>query len=234
MLELLPYPFGGATKAGVCEEGEAAATSAAEHWVRPKEFRRWYTKKVKPRFLAAGLIVALVPALWVAQWIVTKNRPQERPNVLMFLTDDQPSQSLSVMPKTTAWFGRSSTRFTNSFVTTPLCCPSRASIFTGRYSHNHGVWTNSEVQQVADLDQRTTFQYQLGKAGYRTALFGKYLNAWDVARDPPFFDEWAIFSHSSTANYGQEEWNVDNEITTVEGYSSDLMGGRAEHLIRER
>ncbi len=177
-------------------------------------------------------MLAMIPALWVAQWVVTKSRPQERPNVLLFLTDDQPRPSLSAMPKTTSWFGRSSTRFMNSFVTTPLCCPSRASIFTGRYSHNHGVETNSEVEEVTSLDQRTTFQYHLDRAGYRTALFGKYLNTWEVERRPPYFDEWAIFPHSVSANYGEGEWNVDGEIRSVEEYSSDLLGGRAEHLIR--
>lgn len=177
-------------------------------------------------------MLALIPALWVTQWVITKNRPQERPNVLMFLTDDQPSKSMNVMPKTTAWFGRSSTRFKNSFVTTPLCCPSRASIFTGRYSHNHGVVTNSDVEEVNRLDQRTTFQYHLSRVGYRTALFGKYLNAWNLERRPPYFDEWAIFAHSATADYGREEWNVDNRYGLVDGYSSDLIRGRAEHLIR--
>lgn len=177
-------------------------------------------------------MLAMIPALWVAQWVVTKSRPQERPNVLMFLTDDQPTPSLSVMPKTTAWFGRSSTNFTDTFVTTPLCCPSRASIFTGRYSHNHGVVTNSDEKEVDGLDQRTTFQYHLDRAGYRTAMFGKYLNTWDLERRPPHFDEWAIFQHSATANYGQGLWNVDHEIGPVEEYSSDLLGERAEHVIR--
>jgi len=187
---------------------------------------------VKSRLLAAGVMLALIPALWAVQWAVTKSRSQERPNVLMFLTDDQPLPSLSALPKTTAWFGRSSTRFTNSFVTTPLCCPSRASIFTGRYSHNHGVVTNSDVEQVTGLDQHTTFQYHLDRAGYRTALFGKYLNSWELERRPPYFDEWAMFTHSADANYGEGEWNTDGEIAPVKEYSSDLIGARADHLIR--
>ncbi|MDQ3752257.1 MAG: sulfatase [Actinomycetota bacterium] len=187
---------------------------------------------MKWRLLVAGGMLVMIPALWLVQWAITKNRPQERPNVLMFLTDDQPSQSMHVMPKTTGWFGQSSTRFTNSFVTTPLCCPARASIFTGRYSHNHGVASNFVAKQVTDLDQRTTFQHHLDRAGYRTALFGKYLNAWPLERRPPYFDEWAIFTHSATADYGQGEWNSDNKVGVVDGYSSDLMGERAERLIR--
>lgn len=177
-------------------------------------------------------MVALIPALWATQWAVAKSRPQERPNVVVFLTDDQPPQSLNVMPKTSAWFDSSSTRFPNAFVTTPLCCPSRASLFTGRYAHNHGVSTNSVEEQVADLDQDTTFQHHLDRAGYRTAIFGKYLNSWNLEWSPPHFDEWAIFAHSRTANYGQGIWNIDKEVGPVGAYSADLLGARAEGIIR--
>jgi hypothetical protein len=61
-----------------------------------------------------------------------------RPNILIILTDDQSTDELSAMPKTTAWFREGSTVFDRGYVTTPLCCPSRSTIFSGRYIHNHG------------------------------------------------------------------------------------------------
>ena len=66
-----------------------------------------------------------------------------RPNVLVVLTDDQRLDgTMAVMPKTLQWFEDGGTRFNNAFATTPTCCPSRASLFSGRYTHNHGVTTN--------------------------------------------------------------------------------------------
>jgi hypothetical protein len=57
----------------------------------------------------------------------------DRPNILIIMTDDQRAHgTLSVMPRTRAWFTDQGTTFTNAWVTTPLCCPSRSSIFTGR------------------------------------------------------------------------------------------------------
>ena len=68
-----------------------------------------------------------------------------RPNVLIFLTDDQSHQALSMplMPNTERIFGKGGTQFKNGFVTTPQCCPSRASIFSGEYSHNTGITHNN-------------------------------------------------------------------------------------------
>src|SRR5439155_10539767 len=97
------------------------------------------------------------------------------PNILIIVTDDQ-RQGLDVMPKTIKWLGDGGTAYTNAFVTTPLCCPSRTSIFTGQYAHNHGL----KIEFKEDFDQTTTMQYYLQQAGYRTGLYGKYLNGWSV------------------------------------------------------
>src|SRR5918996_1204046 len=58
------------------------------------------------------------------------------PNILVIITDDQRATStLDEMPQTRRWLSRDGIRFTNAYATTPLCCPSRASIYTGRYAH---------------------------------------------------------------------------------------------------
>ena len=71
---------------------------------------------------------------------------------------------MDVMPQTLSWFETGGTQFTQAFATTPGCCPSRASIFSGRYMHNHGVRTNDSSQS---LDQRFTIQAYLKAGGYR-------------------------------------------------------------------
>ena len=113
-----------------------------------------------------------------------------RPNILIILTDDQSTDELSAMPRTTAWFQEGSTVFDRGYVTTPLRCPSRSTIFSGRYIHNHG---NTQNDHPFNLDQSATFQRYLQDAGYTTALTassspnGRTTNA-------PHFDRFTITS----------------------------------------
>jgi arylsulfatase A-like enzyme len=150
------------------------------------------------------------------------------PNVVIFLTDDQRADTLEVMPATIRWFAEGGTQFTRAHVTTPLCCPSRASILTGRYVHNHGVRDNFSAML---LDQRTTLQHYLQRSGYRTAIAGKFLNEWDLSLDPPYFDRWAIFrDHLS---YHDVEFNVDGDTRLVKGYSTSFVERQALRFLRD-
>jgi arylsulfatase A-like enzyme len=148
-----------------------------------------------------------------------------KPNILIFLTDDQ-RDGLEVMPKTRAWMGSGGTRYANAFATTPLCCPSRASIFSGNYVHNHGVKSNTLSRA---LDQETTMQYYLDRAGYRTGMFGKYMNGW-WRRDPPYVDRWAIFGGSGGV-YSGADWNIQGTIKTVSEYATRFIGDQAEDFL---
>jgi arylsulfatase A-like enzyme len=150
----------------------------------------------------------------------------ERPNLLVVMTDDQRADgTMAVMPKTRRKIGRQGTTFLEAHATTPKCCPSRASFFTGLYAHNHGVISNSRAEQ---LPQQRTVQRLVRRRGYRTAIFGKYLNAWPVEINPPFFDEWAI----SNGGYSDTFWNIDGRIRTKRRYPTDLVAERALRFIR--
>jgi arylsulfatase A-like enzyme len=151
-----------------------------------------------------------------------------QPNVLVIVTDDQRG-GLGVMRKTLSWFGGGGTSFTQAYTATPLCCPARASLLTGRYSHNHGVTTNNDA---ADLDQRTTINAYLQGAGYRTGLFGKYLNSWPVTTSPPFWNEFAFFPQSNSLTYKGREWNVQGVVQDVDQYATDYIGQRATTFIQ--
>lgn len=133
------------------------------------------------------------------------------PNILLIVSDDQPVGSLGVMPATRAWFGERGTYFPNAYTTTPVCCPSRATIMTGRYAHNHGVITNKDVPE---LNHETTMQAYLQDAGYHTAIFGKYLNKWHD--DPLFFDYWETFRGKH--DYEGGIWNLHGETVELSGY----------------
>jgi arylsulfatase A-like enzyme len=150
----------------------------------------------------------------------------EPPNVLIIVTDDQRVGTLDVMPRTVRFFQSQGRTFPRGFVTTPLCCPSRASIFTGLYAHNHGVKTNGHGKS---LPQDLTLQRYLTDAGYTTALAGKYLNSWPLRMDPPYFDHWAVAEPST---YRNPDFNIDGTVTTLRGYSTDVLASRAVRLLR--
>jgi arylsulfatase A-like enzyme len=157
--------------------------------------------------------------------------PPARPNVLIIVTDDQRTETLDEMPRTLAWMGRGGIRFTNAFATTPYCCPSRASIFTGQFVHNHGI-THTMEGDPGRLDQRSTLQFHLRRAGYRTAIFGKYLNKWPLRRDPPWFDDWAVFSKGIPGGYSGGRWNVDGRVRNVRQYSTTFIRQRTMRFLR--
>jgi arylsulfatase A-like enzyme len=157
---------------------------------------------------------------------------RRRPNVLVIMTDDQPAaDTLSVMPRTRRWFQEGGTTFTEAYATTPLCCPSRASFFSGRYAHNHDV-IRSTPGQADKLDQDSTLQRYLQEAGYRTAIFGKYLNHWDLAKDPPHFDEWAIIWGGKPLGYYTGPWNVNGKKKEIPTYSTTYIQRRALRFVR--
>jgi N-acetylglucosamine-6-sulfatase len=109
-----------------------------------------------------------------------------QPNLLFILTDDQRRDTLSVMPATRYNFDFS---FKTAVVTTPDCCPSRASILTGEYAHNHGVTTNwnHEIFSARDADSLGPW---LRQHGYYTGFIGKYLNRYHLNEAvPPGWDE---------------------------------------------
>jgi arylsulfatase A-like enzyme len=167
--------------------------------------------------LASGLSRAGVPQIGSTS----------QPNVLIIVTDDQ-RDGLGVMPWTRHYFVKRGVRFPNAFVTTPLCCPSRSTIMTGQYVHNNHVYTEGDAP---DLNQKTTLQYYLQQAGYRTALFGKYLNSWNLHRAPPYFTRWSFFRGSSTA-YVDGHWNDQGTVKVIPEYSTSYIGDRAVGFIR--
>jgi len=177
---------------------------------------------------AAILLATLLLALTTVPVGGAQTINDERPNVLLIITDDQRESTLKNMPITRYWMKEGGTLFARAFATTPLCCPSRASIFTGRYAHNHLVRNNSAT---SELDQSTTVQRHLHRAGYRTAIFGKYLNGWPIDRPPPHFDEWATFG-ASRSHYYDGEWNVNGSVRTVHRYSTSYIKRRAVDFLK--
>jgi N-acetylglucosamine-6-sulfatase len=117
--------------------------------------------------------------------------PTVRPSIVLVLTDDQRWDTLFAMPTVQRELVGRGVTFTNSFAVNPLCCPSRASILTGRYSHSTGVYGNQPPHGgVTAFDDSSTIATWLGAVGYRTAYIGKYLNGYAENYVPFGWNRW--------------------------------------------
>ena len=156
----------------------------------------------------------------------------EEPNILVIITDDQRAgETMAAMPKTQQWLP---VDYAQAYATTPLCCPSRASIFTGRYAHNHGVTRLGG----AELDHSTTIQALLGDEGYRTAFFGKYMTAYPTTDPLPEFDryaftgfDWRYYDATWGHNMLPSGAEVEHRVAELSGYSTSLVGRYGETFI---
>lgn len=123
------------------------------------------------------------------------------PNVVLVLLDDLELGAFQYMPLTQQLVADSGVRFDSAFVSAPLCCPSRVSLLRGQYAHNTGVVANGGrnggFAAAYRLGvERSTIATWLRGAGYRTGLFGKYLNFYPDGVDPtyvpPGWSTWAV------------------------------------------
>lgn len=166
-----------------------------------------------------------------------------RPNVLFVLTDDLDATEVAVMPHLLIRRGVS---FTNDFVSVSLCCPSRSTTLRGQYSHNTGVETNGgsnggfETAHRLGIE-RSTIGTWLQRAGYRTALIGKYLNGYPNTAGatyvPPGWDEFA--SAAAGNPYSQYDYTLNENGRLVRyghapgDYGTDVYVGKAESFVRD-
>jgi N-acetylglucosamine-6-sulfatase len=159
------------------------------------------------RQAAAPLVLLIVMSLVAPPGELPRAQGQviDRPSILLIVTDDQRADTLSALPSVVERIGRRGIRFGKGFVPQALCCPSRASILTGDYSHTTGVWGNGLAGGYSVFDESSTVATWLDAAGYRTGLFGKYLNHWadeDPTHVPPGWDEWFAFTENCCSYYG--------------------------------
>ncbi|XP_056878408.1 N-acetylglucosamine-6-sulfatase [Takifugu flavidus] len=143
-------------------------------------------------------------------------KSNRRPNIVLILTDDLDVAmgGLTPLKKTKKLIGDAGVSFTNAFVASPLCCPSRASILTGKYPHNHRVTNNTLEGNCSSKawqksEEATTFPALLkAHADYQTFFAGKYLNqyghaqAGGVEHIPPGWSFWVgLEKNSKYYNY---------------------------------
>ncbi|XP_063368638.1 N-acetylglucosamine-6-sulfatase-like [Cydia amplana] len=155
----------------------------------------------------------------------------DKPNFVIILTDDQDVTmgGMTPMKHVRRLIGEEGMTFANTFVSSPICCPSRASILTGLHIHNHGT-TNNTVRggcygpQWKKLEANT-FATALQGAGYRTFYAGKYLNEYGKkdrgATVPPGWSEWhglvgnSVYYNYTLSNNGVPTHSEDLYLTDI-------------------
>jgi N-acetylglucosamine-6-sulfatase len=176
----------------------------------------------------------------------TLTRPGHRPNIVFVLTDDLSQNLIPYMPQVQALENQGVT-FDNHFVTDSVCCASRASIFTGEYPHNTHVFTNVAPNGgfaafVNHGNLRRSFNVSLQRAGYTTALMGKYLNGYleGPSRDPfrpgfvpPGWNEWDVSgkAYSEFHYHMNQNGRIRFYGTKPRDYFTDVLGRLGARFI---
>jgi N-acetylglucosamine-6-sulfatase len=155
----------------------------------------------------------------------------KRPNVLILLSDDQAFRLFTpdLMPRTFSQLVDQGVDFTRNYVNDSECCPSRATIMTGLYSHDTGVDSNFRPLD-GTTPARPTFVQALHEAGYRTMLDGKYLNSESCAPQPGW-DQW-ICGKDQQMTEVNPILTVAGHTGVVHGYTADILADHAIDFIR--
>ncbi|MQA88076.1 MAG: sulfatase-like hydrolase/transferase [Streptosporangiales bacterium] len=203
---------------------------------------RWLTVGVALAVAAAGGLLAAIRD----EGPETKPGLAKKPNIVMIMTDDQWLESMRVMSHTRRLLGDGGVIFRNSYVSFPLCCPSRATYLTGQYAHNNGVLHNAPpLGGYAKLKDENTLPVWLQKAGYVTSHIGKYPNGYgrDDPRDVPRgWTEWRGSVDPSTYRMWGYTLNENGSLRTygrpgVEDprtYQTDVYRDKAVDFIERR
>jgi arylsulfatase A-like enzyme len=203
---------------------------------------------VQPTFAGAGQATTTTTTTPTTATVAPRPKIPQRPNIVFVLTDDLSWNLVKYLPQVRAMQQEGMT-FTEYVVTDSLCCPSRASILTGRFPHNTGVRTNNNRDGggFAGFHNRglesNTFATGLRARGYRTALMGKYFNGYLPARKvggvapyvPPGWSTWNV----SDGGYGGYWYHLTDDRTVQThrnrpaDYITDVLAGKGAAFIKQ-
>src|SRR4051794_29364423 len=178
-----------------------------------------------------------------------------KPNIVMVMADDMRTDDLRFMPSVRRLLVGTGLNFRNSFSPYPLCCPARASFLTGRYAHNHHVFSHHAPWGFKAFDDRRTLASALNSSGYNTVFLGKYLNGYGVEKSlvtrqpsfryvPPGWTDWygavsrparSGYASGGTYNYLHTLFNVNGRTDDSHDgqYQTDVLGAFSRELVRK-
>ena len=161
------------------------------------------------------------------------NSDSDRPNIIYIMSDDHGYQALSCydgrLNKTPNLdrIADEGVLFSRAFVTNSICSPSRAALLTGKFSNKNGLYINRNKHNNFDGSQ-ITFPKLLQKAGYQTAIVGK----WHLRNEPTGFDYWNILP--GQGHYYNPDFNEMGQVKRVEGYVTSIITDLAIEWLENR
>jgi arylsulfatase A-like enzyme len=177
-----------------------------------------------------GVVLGILSVAFFCKCGAEKEKPVEKPNILFIMSDDHAFQTLSaysdklINTPNIDRIAEDGVIFRNSFVGNSICAPSRATLLTGKHTHKNGQMTNSDTFDGAQV----TFPKLLQRAGYETALVGK----WHLRSEPTGFDYWNILP--GQGQYYNPDFIEMGEKEQYEGYCTTLTTDFALDWLENR
>jgi len=203
-------------------------------------------------FRAFALVGVLLSAAGLVAACTHSSKPPspkprvDKPNIVFVLTDDLSDNLVQYMPHVIS-MEKAGTAFSNYTVTDSLCCPSRASIFSGNFPHDTHVFDNTKDHGGfqtfnARGEESSTFATGLQSVGYRTAMMGKYLNGYNPNQKlggtspyiPPGWSEWDVAGDGyKEFNYSlNENHNIVKYGNAPSDYLTDVISQKGQNFIK--
>ncbi len=158
---------------------------------------------------------------------------------MYIVTDDQRFDELADMPAVHRTLIDRGMSLKRAYVVNSLCCPSRAALLKGAYSHTTGIYLNGDgggPGGFRDFDDRSTLAVWLHQAGYKTGLIGKYLNNYVPGTYvPPGWSFWGGLVGANSAYYDYDlsiNGRLQHHGEHASDYATDVFAGLAEGFIR--
>ena len=187
-------------------------------------------------FFALGGASAAVAGLSLTEAISGR---RDRPNLLVIMTDDQPYYTVPHTEAVASLIGDRGITFSpHAYVSTPICGPARATLLTGRYSHNTGLTKTAGAygDLRASIYESDTIATRLKRAGYSTYFGGKYTNGYDGTAVPPGWDAWfAMVEPTNEDNsFLYRNGSRTRRYYRSAGNETDVLCADAERFVRDR
>jgi N-acetylglucosamine-6-sulfatase len=200
-----------------------------------------FVRRARGSFAGRMMVAVAVASVACAAHGTARAQGSPPPNVVLFYVDDLRYDGLGATghpfvqtPNLDRRVAGQGVTFSNSFVTCPLCSPSRASLMTGQYAATHGLFGNDLVNAVPD-ERLPIYQSLLQNAGYRTGLMGKWhMDSYFEPRKG--FDYWAVFQGQGVHTNPQLRVKKDNASTSTvneTGFTTTVLTDYALDFLKD-